>query len=160
MKLSLDGLIAHLVGFLLTFSFFFLLRSHIFIANFLLVSSLLLVQATNGVLLRHGGVQYEAGANVYVGAFEVIELALAGVPGTVGHLLVEVEGQIQAAQISLKIPFRLRPCHLGFDETPLMDNNVSFASTWFTKQTHFTLINYDFHQFHFILNKAQKLIFE
>ena len=79
-----------------------------------------LSQATNNVLIRHGGLQHEAGVNVYVGAFDVIELALAGVPGTVGHLLVEVEGQIQAAQISLKIPFRLRPCHLGFKETSLM----------------------------------------
>ena len=41
-------------------------------------------------------------------------LALVGLPGTEGKLLVVSESQIEGRDIVLEIPFKLAPCNLGY----------------------------------------------
>lgn len=77
--------------------------------------------------MRYGGKQYQWGTTINAGSFTHIQIALAGVPGTTGSLFVEIEGQIIAGVISLEFPFRLRSCHVGFCEQPLMKEAISVS---------------------------------
>ena len=82
------------------------------------------LQAVGDVLILYGGRQYSKGAFVpFESSFPLTDIALAGIPGTAGFLLVETKGQIRdSSRLLLTIPFRLRPCHLGFEPTKRMKN--------------------------------------
>lgn len=57
-----------------------------------------------------------------------LQIGLLGKPGTRGTLSIIGAGQLSSRTLELVIPFRLRPCHVGFTETPEMMHNSTEAS--------------------------------
>ncbi|XP_065178311.1 uncharacterized protein LOC135808985 [Sycon ciliatum] len=88
---------------------------------FTVVYTLLQLQIVKGsaLLVYNGHVHSYLESLLYVPDSPVL-LALAGPPGEEGELRITTTGQISTASLELIIPFRLRPCPLGFYETSFM----------------------------------------
>ena len=87
------------------------------------------VVSGNVLLVSDGYVQAYKAVQFFLTTSPVV-IGLAGAPGEEGVIRLSSAGQLSSSQLILDIPFRLRPCHTGFTQTPFMSRSSEVCRTY------------------------------
>ncbi|XP_065177676.1 uncharacterized protein LOC135808417 [Sycon ciliatum] len=98
------------------------------------VISIKVVADKDDVLLGYNGIQYGRGEEVrFSSAHAIRSLSLLGLTNSTGYILVTKIGAIvmrmpEKGMLALKIPFKIRRCHLGFRAPSLEEDVITYVT--------------------------------